>query len=174
LNTLDVIIVVLVLIPALFGLKYGLLRSIFSLIGIIAGLVIATKYNDKILTLFNFLKLEPKLVSLISFVAVILSCYFISIYLAGKISRLNAVTRSFDKILGVILGIFKGLILSSLFLIFTTSTFTLFGKETVDRSKFRPDVINIAPEVYDYLKRFFPDAKGFYEEMNNIIFTAIK
>ena len=173
-NTLDVITIILVLIPAFLGLKNGLLRSVFSLAGIVAGLFAATRYNDKILSSLGFLKMDPKLLSLLSFIAVILICYFISVYLAGKISGLNVMTRTFDRILGVIFGMFKGLIIASLFLIFTTKTFSIFSNETSGSSRFYSSVINIAPDVYNYIEKFFPEAKGFYEELNHLIFSAIQ
>lgn len=162
------------MVPVLLGLRNGLLRSIFSLIGIIAGLFLATRYNDNLTSLFGFLKLEPKLLSLISFIAIIIFCYFICVFIAGRISRINAVTRTFDRILGVILGICKGLIIASLFLILTTNTFSLFEKTTIDRSKFYTSVINVAPDVYNYIQRFFPNAKDFYEELNNLILQSKK
>ncbi|MEO8665673.1 MAG: CvpA family protein [Ignavibacteria bacterium] len=165
-NTLDIIILVLVMIPAFLGLKNGLLRSIFSLLGIITGLILATRFNDKISSLFSFLNIEPKLLGVISFIVIILFCYFVFIYIAGKISRLNAVTKTVDRLLGIVLGILKGLIIASLFLILTTNTFNLFDKTTIGSSKFYPAIINIAPSVYNYVKQFFPNAKDFYEELN--------
>lgn len=168
-NTLDIIIAILVLIPALFGLKNGLLRSIFSLAGIILGLIFATRYNDKLASLFSFLKADPKILNLIAFIVIIVFTYSVLIYIANKISRFNLVTRTIDRILGVILGLLKGLIIASLFLILTTNTFNFFSKADVDRSKLYSSVVNIAPAVYDLVKGFFPDAKNFYEELNNLI-----
>ncbi len=170
-DTLDIIISILVLIPALLGLKNGLLRSIFSLAGIITGLFIATRYNDSVTSFFSFLKFEPKVVSFISFIAIVLFIYFISVYAAGKISGLNSVTKTFDRLLGAVFGIFKGLIIASLFLILTTKSFDLFSKETVSKSKFYADIVRISPQVYDFIIKLFPDAKNFYEELNNLIFT---
>lgn len=169
-NTLDIIILAFVLFTAFLGLKNGLLRSIFSLVGIVSGLFFAVRYNDKLTSYFGFLKLETKLLSLISFIFIIIVFYFISVYLAGKISRMNAVTKTFDRIFGVILGISKGLIIVSLFLLLTTNTFNFFGKDTVDKSKFYSSVVNVAPDVYNYIQKFFPNAKDFYEELNNLIF----
>jgi membrane protein required for colicin V production len=172
LNTLDIIILIIVLISALLGLKSGMLKSIFSLAGIIGGLFLATRYNDKITSMFGFLKIEPKLLSMISFIAIIVFVYFIAVYIAGKISRLNAATKTFDKIFGGAFGIFKGIIIASLFLLLTTNTFSLFSKSNVDRSKFYPSIINVAPDVYNYIKQLFPDAKDFYDELDHLLFTT--
>ncbi len=165
-NTLDIIILSVILIPALIGLRSGLLRSIFSLIGIVAGLFLAVKYNDKLASLSGTLNFDPKLLSLISFIFILLACYFISVMIAGKISGINPVIKTFDRIFGVILGVFKGAIIVSLFLILTTNTFNFFAGDTIDKSKFYPAVINIAPDVYNYLMKLFPDAKDFYEELD--------
>lgn len=163
---------VLILIPALLGLKNGLLRSIFSLLGIITGLFFATRYSDQVASLFSFLKIEPRLLGVLSFILIILLCYFIFVYISGKISRINVITKTFDKLLGLVLGTLKGLIFASLFLILTTNTFKLFAAETINTSRLYPVIINIAPEVYNYMKQFFPNAKDFYEELNLLIFRV--
>jgi len=163
---------VLILIPALLGLKNGLLRSIFSLLGIITGLFFATRYSDQVASIFSFLKIEPRLLGVLSFILIILLCYFIFVYFSGKISRINVITKTFDKLLGLVLGTLKGLIFASLFLILTTNTFKFFAAETINTSRLYPVIINIAPEVYNYLKQFFPNAKDFYEELNLLIFRV--
>ncbi len=172
-NTLDTIIAILVLIPALLGIKNGLLRSVFSLAGIIAGLFLATRYNDKLVSMLSFIKMDSKILSLISFIVIIVFTYAILIYIASKISRFNVVTKTIDKILGAAFGLLKGLIIASLFLILTTNTFNLFSKEETARSKFYSSVVNIAPEIYNYFQSFFPDAKNFYEELNHLILSSL-
>jgi len=169
LNTLDIVIAAIILIPVLLGLKNGMLRSLFSLAGIIGGLILATSYNDRLTTHLSFLKLDDKLISLISFIAIIIFCYIISVYIARKISGINVVTRTFDRILGIGLGFLKGLVLASLFLILTTNTFHLFDKKAVDESRFYKSTINAAPEIYDFIMQIFPGAKDFYESLSHII-----
>ncbi|MEO6694141.1 MAG: CvpA family protein [Ignavibacteria bacterium] len=164
-NTLDIIIAILVLIPALLGIKNGFLKSIFSLAGIVAGLFLATRYNDDIVSLLGFINANPKVLSLISFIAIIVLTYAIFNYIANKISKFNFVTNTIDKVLGGALGLLKGLIFASLLLILTTNTFSFFSKEIIADSKFYSSVVKIAPDVYNYIVKFFPDAKTFYENL---------
>lgn len=168
-NSLDIIILIIILIPTLFGLKNGLLKSIFSLIGIIAGFLIATRYNEEFSALFSFLKLDQRLLSLISFVVIMIFIYLIFGYVAGKISGLSVITRTADRLLGTFLGILKGLIIASLFLLLSSNTFNFFSKETVQKSKVYSSVINIAPDVYNFILELFPGAKNFYQEFNYLI-----
>lgn len=167
-DTLDIIISLIVVIPALLGLKNGFLRSIFSLAGIVIGLFLATRYYDKISTYISFLKFDPKIINLISFIMIIIFCYSIFILIAGKISGFNFMTRTVDKIAGVVFGLLKGLIIASIFLITTTKAFAVFSDVAVQKSKLYPAVINIAPDVYDFVKQFFPNALDFYDELNKI------
>ncbi len=148
------------------GLKNGLLRSIFSLAGIITGLYLATRYNDKLVSLLKFIKTDEKLLGIISFIFIILSVYFIFTYISGKLSDLNFITRTIDKISGTLLGIFKGLIISSIFLMVSTGTFKLFTEKEIAESRLYPVTVNVAPDVYNYIIRLFPEAKSFYEELN--------
>ncbi|HMQ68729.1 MAG TPA: CvpA family protein [Ignavibacteria bacterium] len=171
-NTLDIIILVLVLIPTLLGLRKGLLKSIFSLAGIITGLFLATKYYDKTGSYLAFLKADPKLISLISFILILVLSYFALTYIAGKISGINAVTKTFDKIAGVALGLLKGLIIASLFLLMTTNTFKIFDDNITKDSKFYSIVKDIAPDTYNLILKLFPNAKDFYEELNKKLFTS--
>lgn len=165
-NKLDIIISVIILIPALLGLKNGLLRSIFSLAGIITGLYLATRYNDKLVSLLKFMKTDEKLLGIISFIFIILSVYFIFTYISGKLSGLNFITRTIDKISGTLLGIFKGLIIGSLFLIVSAGTFKMFTEKEIAESRLYTVTVNVAPDVYNYIIRLFPEAKSFYEELN--------
>ncbi|HMS63949.1 MAG TPA: CvpA family protein [Ignavibacteria bacterium] len=172
-NKLDIIIFTIVLIPALLGLKNGFLRSIFALIGIITGLFLATVYNDKLSSFLGFLKTDPKLLSIMSFVIIIVFTYIVFVTIAGKISRFNFITKTLDKILGVCFGILKGFIIASLILLLSTSTINFFSKKEIETSKFYSSVINIAPDVYNYIQIYFPNAKEFYDELNKI-FDPVK
>ena len=167
-NKLDIIIFILVLIPALFGLKNGFLRSIFALIGIITGLFLATNFNDQVSNAMSFIKADPKILSIISFVVIIVLTYLIFVTIAGKISRFNFVTKTIDKLFGVSFGILKGLIIASLILLLSASTISFFSKKEIETSKLYSSVINIAPDVYNYLQKYFPNAHDFYDELNKI------
>lgn len=167
-NTLDVIILIIVTIPALLGLKNGFLKSIFSLAGIITGFFIATKYYDRSATLFSFIKMDEKLLYVISFIVILLITYLAFVYISKAISGINFITKTFDRIMGTAFGLLKGLILASLFLMITTKTFELFSKSNVEKSMFYSAVVNIAPDVYNYAMKFFPDAKNFYEEIKKL------
>jgi uncharacterized membrane protein required for colicin V production len=61
-NKLDIIIVIVIAIPALIGLSKGFLRKVFSLASLILGLYLATKFNtDFTLFIMKFSGLSERL-----------------------------------------------------------------------------------------------------------------
>ena len=116
-NALDIIILILVLVPAAFGLGKGLIKSIFSYLSIIAGIIIALKFNSGFVLVLKPLIKDPKLVQLIIFVSVILVFYLLSVFIASKLSNMNFISEALDKIGGFIFGALKGILFASILLI---------------------------------------------------------
>lgn len=112
--------------------------------------------------------MDEKLLYVISFIVILLITYLAFVYISKAISGINFITKTFDRIMGTAFGLLKGLILASLFLMITTKTFELFSKSNVEKSMFYSAVVNIAPDVYNYAMKFFPDAKNFYEEIKKL------
>ncbi|MBS1517614.1 MAG: CvpA family protein [Bacteroidetes bacterium] len=165
-NTLDLIISFIVIIPALIGFQKGLLKSIFSLIGIVAGFLLATNYNELLTGYLSFLKFDPKILSLISFVLIFVSVNLLLGFISKKISGFNFITKTFDRIFGLLFGLLKGVIIASIFLLITTKLFSVFSDKTVKDSIVYPHTVDAAPGVYNFLKGIFPDGKDFYNQFN--------
>ena len=58
--------------------------------------------------------------NIISFLIIIIAVYLAGMYIASKLSKINAFTKTLDKILGLVFGVLKGLIIASLIVIFMT------------------------------------------------------
>ena len=158
-NIVDAILAILILIPAYLGFQKGFLRGIFSLIGIIIGIILAVKFHGVIVPFINVLHLSAQLTSLISFLIILIIIYYIILFIAGRISKINKVTRTIDKISGLFLGFLKGLLLASLFAI-CFNTFGIFSDSKLSSSFLYPKLNNIAPAVYNYLNGMFSDVKS--------------
>lgn len=173
-NNLDIIITILIALPAFFGFRKGFLKSIFSLAGFIAGLILATKYSIELSAYLNFLKIDERVVTIASFILIMVGVYWILSYFAGKLSGINTVTKIFDRIAGMIFGAFKGVIIVSLILIVSTKTFSFIGNESVKSSRLYPLLIDAAPNIYNSLQMVFPGAKTFYEEFEKSVNSIVK
>ena len=158
-NVVDVILAILILIPAYLGFNKGFLRSIFSLIGIVLGIILAIKFSIVLVPFINLLHLNTQWTSLISFLVILILTYYLTLFIANRISKINKVTRGIDKVTGLFLGFLKGLLLASLVAIFLNS-FGIFSESKLNASFLYPRVNNIAPSLYNYLNNMFSDGKS--------------
>lgn len=166
-NQIDIFVVVFMIIFGLIGLKTGLLKNIFSFIGIITGIFFASKYYDDLAVYFSKFGWFDVFTSIVSFLSIVLVFYFAATYIAGKISNANTVTSFIDKILGVAFGIFQALLITSIILIMLNKAD--FIPETVlSKSYFYNYTIGFAPMVFNFIAMWIPFARPFIEELNFI------
>jgi membrane protein required for colicin V production len=167
-NKLDILIVVLIAIPALIGLSKGFLRKVLSLVSLIVGLYLATKFNTDIsFFIMKLTGLSQKTSNIFSFIVIISVVYTIGIYIAKKISNINSLTKSVDKTLGLFVGIIQGMIIASLCVI-AVNNFDLVNKETINNSKLYVFVNDFAPRTFNTIASFLPNYKSFYEEIKSL------
>ncbi|MCE1164847.1 MAG: CvpA family protein [Bacteroidetes bacterium] len=167
-NALDIIISILILLPAVFGLKKGLLKSVFSIAGIILGIVLAVKFNPgAALILKNVIK-DPKLVQVFSFVFIILLTYLAAIFIASKLSKLNFISETLDKIGGFVFGGLKGLLSVSILLLLL-DTYSVLPVSQKSNSALYPYVLNAAPSTYNAVKNALPFSRKDFDEVMNFL-----
>ena len=162
-NNLDIIILILVLIPALIGFKKGFLKSIFSLASIILGFFLAVKFYSGFSLVVHKVISDEKTSSIVSFLSIIFLVYFAGIYIAGKLSKINKITRSLDKVLGLFLGIIKGMMLASIVILFIR-TYNIISENNFRNSFTYPYVKEIAPETYKLISTLIPSGKKTFED----------
>jgi membrane protein required for colicin V production len=168
LYTLDIIILIIVLFLAYLGYRRGFLVSIFSLISIIIGIVLATKFHSGFALVLNKFIKDTRTLNLISFILIFLVIYLAGIFLAGKLSKINKLTKSLDKILGAILGVIKGLLVASLIIIFLKS-FGAMGDNTFRNSSLYPYVHRFAPDTFDMVSKALPFNRKSFDDLNSFL-----
>jgi len=167
-NKLDILIVILIAVPALIGLSKGFLRKIFSLISMILGLYLAVKFNTDISSaIMKVSGLSLQTSNIISFIIIMMAVYWAGVYVAKKLSGMNFLTKSVDKTLGLIIGVLQGMIIASLCVI-AVNNFELMNKETVNNSKLYIFVHDFAPRTFNSIAGFLPNYKSFYEEIKSL------
>lgn len=169
-NTLDIIIAAIVLSIAFLGFKRGFLVSIFSLISIIIGIILATKFHAGIaLVLHKFIK-DDKTLNIISFLLIFFLIYFSGVFIASKLSKISSLTKSFDKLLGAVLGIIKGLLVASLIFIFLKS-FGIISDSQIRGSYLSPYISSFAPDTFDTVSKVLPFNKKSFDDLNSFLKT---
>ncbi len=163
-NALDIIILILVLLPAIFGLKKGLIKSILSYISIIAGIILAVKFNSGFVLVLKPIIKDPRLVQVIIFVGIILTIYLLAIFIGSKISKMNFLSETFDKVGGFIFGGLKGLLFASILLIIFDSFSFIPQKQKTESFTF-PYTVQAAPATYNFIKNILPFNKKDFDDI---------
>jgi uncharacterized membrane protein required for colicin V production len=118
--SLDYILLGLILVIGLLGFKKGFLESLGSIIGIIVAVIIASRYFPVVATWFgdsNF----SKVIAFILIFSVSIKIVSLMFWVFGKIFRIITIlpfVSSFDKLLGLILGLVEGIFVLSVILHF--------------------------------------------------------
>lgn len=162
-NALDIIIIILVLLPAFFGLKKGLIKSILSYVSIIAGIILALKFNSGFILVLKPIVKDPKFVQVVIFAGIILTIYLVAIFLGSKIAKMNVLSETFDKAGGFIFGGLKGLLFASILLIIFDS-FSFIPINQKSSSYTYSYTLKAAPATYNLIKDILPfSKKDFYD-----------
>lgn len=132
-NYFDIIIIAIVVILAFKGLFSGFIREIFSVVGIVGGVLVASRFNiDFGLWINSFLKLESQtLLNLIGFMLILGAIWILSLILAEVVVRFAKFIKlgKLDKILGVIVAGLKVFLIVSIIL-FTFSKINFLSNFT--------------------------------------------
>lgn len=163
-NHIDIFIIILIAIFGLIGFKTGLLKSVFSFIGIIAGLFFASKFYDKLAAYFSKFGWFDIATSIVSFISIVLLFYFIASYIAGKISNSHSITSSIDKVLGAAFGVFQALLISSVILIIINKT-EFISPEVMGKSYSNKHIKNFSPMIFNFIGKSIPFTKPYVKEL---------
>ena len=118
-NVLDIVLSLILVVLCIKGLISGFWRGVFSFLALIISFYAATFYYDKVWDLMTHLMPTLPFSNLFSFLAVIMAVY-IAVRLVGAsgIRLLNAnYFGRWDRLLGGLVGLGKGIVAVSFFLI---------------------------------------------------------
>lgn len=159
LNWLDLIIAVILFLSIVQGIRTGLIRSVFSIAGIILGLFFAvTLYTTGSELLLRYINLPPIFADAVSFIF-IFSFSSVLIHMLGSlfsfITRISLV-RLADKAGGSVAGLFIGLTVVAVMLILLTA-FPVYSEfqDHLDQSFLAPQIVDNAIFIYDEVSDFF-------------------
>lgn len=167
-NSLDVIILIIILVPTLLSFKKGLIKSLVSLIAIVLGIYLATKFHSGLALVLKRIISDEKWLDIISFLVIAVLVYSVGIFIAGKISKMNFITRTVDKAGGLAFGLFKGLLIASILLLIA-NTISLVSEEDKKSSYSYYYTAGFAPGVYDFFKNNIYGSEKSFIDINDFL-----
>jgi membrane protein required for colicin V production len=117
-NWLDIVILVLIVVPAIAGLKFGIIKILFTVAGIIIGVVLAGQFSGSLAGSLTFIS-DPRWAEIAAFAFIMIAVLILAGVAAGLLSSvlsailLGWVNRLGGAVLGIVMGgIFCGAILT--------------------------------------------------------------
>jgi membrane protein required for colicin V production len=165
LNWLDIVIALIVTIPAFLGFRRGFLRKLMGIAGLIIGFVLAVRFykpvSDTLLKIVNTGQAVSAVLSFLLIIAVVFSLTaWIATFFAHK---MNPAAGFFDRLAGAAFGFLQGILIASI-LVFNLTYLNFPAKEIRDASVFYSRVYPVAPAVFDRIISLSPSLKSMYEE----------
>ena len=172
----DLIILGIILGFIIVGFKSGLIHTLGSLIGTLAGIYLASRYYEALASwLAHFTGWSPNFVRVLTFIISFLVInrlvgvvFWVADRTFGLISRLPILT-GFDRLLGAILGLLEGIIVVGIALFFITKfpPGEQFMKE-LDKSQIAPKIITFTMFLWPLLPGEITNAVGEFNATFNL------
>lgn len=162
-NYIDIIILIILLLFAIYGFSKGFIAQIFSLTAIVLGTYFALFFSEITAGfLLLFFDLKPLTLSILSFILTFLIVVVVVVLVGKILDKLVDVLflGFFNRLAGGLVGIGMGILIISLFILFFNYmgiTSTIINSKTQEESVFFKPVEKLATKMYknfNFLEKF--------------------
>jgi len=160
-NWLDIVIIVVAVLLGLAGLRQGIIRTVFGIAGVIAGIVLAGRYYDELAALL--FPSGATWAHIAAYVIILLATLLVAGVVGWLIARLVhfAMLGWLDRLVGFILGVVIGGLLCAAILAIVLKYYP--GAEAVitqsGLARFLmngfPLLLALLPAEFDFIRDFF-------------------
>jgi membrane protein required for colicin V production len=160
-NVLDIVLIILLIVSAIGGLASGLIKSIFSLAGVIVGVTLAGRFYPALAGGLTFIS-NPTIANIAAFAIIFIIIMIIASILGGLFTKLvSAILLGWlNRLGGAVFGVIMGAIFIAAILavwakmggansIITESKIALF---LLDRF---PLILALLPQEFNSIRQFF-------------------
>jgi membrane protein required for colicin V production len=164
----DILIGVGILVFLVLGFRDGFFKRLFSVLGLILGLICATKFmtpaSEILQDSLGFSKDVSNVLAFSAIFCIIIMLENLSYRWFGKSG--DDTLPFWSRIAGAFIGAGQGAIAVSLVLIFL-SVFGVPEKESIENSDLYAPVMRLAPKVFDISTSWMPESKNFVQELKD-------
>lgn len=160
-NWLDIVIAILLLASLIVGFIQGFLKTLFTLVGLIVGIVLASNFYQEIGGLLKFIS-DQRIANILAFIIILLVVSIAAALIAMVLKTvLKAVNLGcIDRFAGAVLGFAIAIFLISAIL---AGAVKFFGESLVTGSWFASVLLDKFPLVLGLLPAEFDQIRGFFK-----------
>jgi membrane protein required for colicin V production len=110
-NWLDIIIIAGLIVSVIIGLKAGLIKMLFIVVGVIIGVTLAGRYSDGLANAMSFIA-DPATAGIVAFIIILVATLIVALLLAFIVERIVhwVLLGWLDSLGGAIFGLLLGAI----------------------------------------------------------------
>jgi len=160
-NWLDIVVLVLIIVPAVIGLKIGVIKAVLSLIGVIVGIILAGQYHEALGGQLTFIS-QTNIADIVAFAIILFAVMIAAAVIATLLHKIASMVllgwanHLGGAILGLILGaLFCGALLA-IWVKFlgagATITDSVLATFLLERF---PLILSLLPAKFDSIRPFF-------------------
>ena len=161
-NWLDAVIIVVLVISILSGLRSGLIKILFGLVGIVVGVVLAGHFADSLASKMTFIN-NPEWAKMAAFAIILVATMLVFAILAVILSKLiSAILLGWvNRLGGAVLGLVAGALFCGAFLSIWLH-YNLGGQDVISHSALARFLLDKFPVVLKLLPSEFKSIKDFF------------
>jgi len=160
-NWLDIILIVIIAVPTIIGLKMGLIKAVFSLVGVVVGIILAGNLYASLATQLTFISQES-IAKIVAFAIIFIMVMIIAGILSGILTKIVSLVLLgwVNHLGGAAFGFLLGTVsCAALLAIWAKSlgigdTIATSGVAVILLDRF-PMVLALLPEEFDTIRSFF-------------------
>jgi len=153
-NSVDTIIVVVVLLFGTLGIYWGFLRQVLATVGLIAGIAFASRYGVGVAEALSSFVTNDLLARLLGFVIVLVGISAIVSLLASLLRRFVGLLFLgwLDHLVGGLLGVIQGLMVCTVFVLVAVTFQLSLWAPALAESAFAPPLV----QMFGFLMPLLP------------------
>lgn len=162
---IDIVLGMVLIAFVYSGYKSGFVKKIIGFACLVLALVLATKFSADVNELiFESMGISGRTGFILSFIVIVLAITFTQSLIYNLLIK-NMVNATWNKVLGLFVGLLEGTIAISITLIVMSIFLNLPSTETRATSQFYKPFKNFAPMVFDQVNTFLPESEDFYQQV---------
>ena len=161
-NWLDIVIVVMLVVPALIGLKTGVIKILLTVAGVIVGVVLAGRFSTPLGERLTFIS-DPGIAKVVAFALILVVVMILAAVAAIMLKKIiSALLLGWvNWLAGAVFGLFLGFVLMGAIL--TMWVKFLGAGSTITDSVLAGFLLNGLPIVLGLLPSDFDSVRSFFQ-----------
>jgi membrane protein required for colicin V production len=158
---LDIVIIIALAITALIGLKFGLIKAVLSLVGLVVGIILAGHFYSPLSERLTFIS-QAAVAKVVAFAVILVGVMVIAVVLAmllrwaASVMMLGWVNRLGGAVFGLLLGALTwGALLAAWVHFFGAGETILKSMLASLLLDYFPLVLGLLPQEFDAVRSFF-------------------